>query len=184
MKRTLWNITSASIITLFAYIALYAVWGAILGGVENQTLKLLIIALMTTFAFGFFLMYTSKIKKSVGEDEVFFDYKEREYVSVADDFKLILKRESKMLLCIALIVLICFALNTFDSLVFGKKTISFPTFFFAPMCLFSSIVNIPFVGYLLSAVLDCFAYILCLMIYRKRKYVYWMENKVKGHYGA
>ena len=63
MKRTLWNITFASIITLVAYIALYAIWGAILSGLENPTLRLLIIALMTTLAFGFFLVYTSKIRK-------------------------------------------------------------------------------------------------------------------------
>ena len=42
MKRTLLNITFASIITLVAYIALYAIWGAILSGLENTTLRLLI----------------------------------------------------------------------------------------------------------------------------------------------
>ena len=98
MKRTLWNITFASIITLVAYIALYAIWGAVLSGLENPTLRLLIIALMTTLAFGFLLVYTSKIRKSIGEDEVVSDYKDRQYISLADDFKLVLKRESKMLI--------------------------------------------------------------------------------------
>ena len=130
MKRTLWNITLASVITLGAYIALFAVWGALLSGVEAPTLRLCIIGLMTTVAFGFFLLYTSKIRKNVGEDEVISDYKDREYVSFVDDFKLIIKRETRMLFCIAAIVLICFALNTFDRVVFGRKMISFPTFFF------------------------------------------------------
>ena len=178
MKRTLWNITFASIITLVAYIAIYSIWGAILSDLENPTLRLLIIALMTTVAFGFFLLYTSKIRKRVGEDEVVSDYKDSQYISFADNFKLILKREAQMLICIASIVLICFMLNTFDSVVFGKKTISFPTFFFAPMCLFDSIINIPFVGYLLSAILDCMAYMFFLMLYRKKKYDYWIKNKV------
>ena len=178
MKRTLWNITLASVITLVAYIALYAIWGALLSGLENPTLRLFLIALMTTVAFGLFLVYTSKIRKGIGEDEVVSDYKDRQYISFADDFKLILKRESKMLICIASIVLICFILNTFDSVVFGKKTISFPTFFFAPMCLFDSMIDIPFVGYLLSAVLDCMAYMFFLLFYRKKKYNYWMKNKV------
>ena len=178
MKRTIWNITFASMITLVAYIVLYGVWGAILSGVKNDMLRLVIIALMTTAAFGFFMLYRAKIKKSVGEDELFSDYKSREYVSLADDFKLIFKRESKVLICIASIVLICFLLNTFDSLAFGKKTISFPTFFFAPMCLFASIINVPLVGYLLSAVLDCLSYIIFLLLYRKKKYDYWMKNKV------
>lgn len=178
MKQTVWNITLASLITLVAYIALYAIWGAILGGVENPTLKLFLIALMTTAAFSFFLLYTSKIKNSVGEDEVVSDYKDSEYVSFVDDFKMIIKRESKMLVCIAMIVLICFAFNTFDVIIFGKKTISFPTLIYAPMCLFDSAIDIPFVGYAVSAVLDCVLYIIFLLIYRKKKYNYWMKNKV------
>ena len=178
MKRILLNITFASIITLVAYIAFYVIWGAILNALDDPTLSLLIISLMTTVAFGFFLLYTSKIRKSVGEDEVVSDYKERQYISFVDDFKLVLKRESKMLICIASIVLICFILNTFDSVVFGKKTISFPTFFFAPMSLFGSLISIPFVGYLLSAILDCLTYIAFLLLYRKKKYDYWMKNKV------
>ncbi len=178
MKRDIWNITLASVVTLVVYVALYAVWGAILSGVKNPTLNLFLVAFMTTAAFGFFLLYTSKIKKSVGEDEVMSDYKDIKYVSLVDDFKLIIKRESKMLVCIATIVLICFVLNTFDRLVFEKKTISFPTFFFAPMCLFDSLINIPFVGYALSAVIDCLAYIVFLLLYRKQKYNYWMKNRV------
>ena len=177
MKRTLWNITLASIFTLVAYIALYAVWGAILSGLENPTLQLLIVSLMTTVAFGFFLLYTSKIRKNIGEDEVIADYKDRQYISFADDFKLILKRESKMLICIASIILICFILNTFDSVVFEKKMISFPTFFFIPMYLFDPIINIPFVGYLLSAIFDCLVYMVFLLLYRKKKYDFWMKNK-------
>ena len=178
MKRTLWNITLASVITLGAYIALFAVWGALLSGVETPTLRLCIIGLMTTVAFGFFLLYTSKIRKNAGEDEVISDYKDREYISFVDDFKLIIKRETQMLVCITAIVLICFALNTFDRVVFGRKMISFPTFFFTPMCLFDAPINIPFVGYLLSAVLDCLAYVGFLLCYRKKKYNYWMKNKV------
>ena len=178
MKRTLWNITLASVITLVAYIALYAIWGALLSGLEKPTLRLFLIALMTMVVFGFFLLYTSKIRKGIGEDEVVSDYKDRQYLSFSDDFKLILKREAQMLICIASIVFICFILNMFDSVVFGKKSISFLTFFFAPMCLFDSMINIPFVGYLLSAVLDCMAYMIFLLFYRKKKYNYWMKNKV------
>ena len=176
MKRILLNITFASIITLVAYIAFYVIWGAILNALDDPTLSLLIISLMTTVAFGFFLLYTSKIRKSVGEDEVVSDYKDKQYISFADDFKLVLKREAKMLICIVSIVLICFILNTFDSVVFGKKTISFPTFLFAPMCLFDSMISIPFVGYLLSAILDCLTYMAFLLLYRKKKYDYWMKK--------
>ena len=178
MKRMFWNITFASVITLVVYIALYVVWGAILSDLENPTLRLFLIALMTMVAFCFFLLYTSKIRRSVGEDEVISDYKDKKYISFADDFKMIITREVKMLICIVAIVMICFVLNTFDSLVFGKKTVSFLTFFFAPMCLFDTMINISFVGYLLSAVLDCVAYIAFLLIYRKKKYNYWMKERM------
>ena len=178
MKKTLWNITLSSIITLVAYLALYAVWGAVLDGFDDHTFRLFLIALMTTVAFGAILLYISKIRKSVGEDEVIADYKEKKYISLTDDLKLIVKREAQTLISIAVIVLICFALNTFDSVVFEKKTVSFPTFLFAPMCLFDSIIDIPFVGYALSAVLDCVSYTVFLLFYRKRTYDYWMKNKV------
>lgn len=178
MKKTIFIVTLASILTLGAYIALYFIWGAVLSEFENPTIRLSIIALMTTVAFGFFLLYTSKIRKSIGEDEVVLDYKDTEYVSFAEDTKLVLKRESKTLLCIVSIVLICFVLNKFDSVVFGRKIISFPTFFFTPMYIFDIVINIPFAGYLLSAALDCLTYLLFLLIYRKKKYDYWTKKKV------
>ncbi len=176
MKRIVWNITLASIITLVAYIALYAIWGAILSGVKSPTLKLFLVALMTTAAFGFFLLWISKIRHAVGEHEVVGDYRDREYISLMDDGKLVIKSEARVLIGIAAIVMICFLLNTFDLLVFKRKVLSLSTFFFMPMCLFDAAINVPFVGYALSAVLDCAVYILFLLMYRKKKYKYWMEN--------
>ena len=178
MKRTLWNITLASVITLVAYVALNTFWRAILSTVKNESLKLFLIALMTTMAFGFFLLYVSKIRNAVGENEMLSDYKDNAYTSPIDDFKLVIKRESKTLLCIAVIVFACFVLNTFDNIVFHNKTISFLTFFFVPLFFFSSWIQAPFVGYAFSAVLDCVAYISFLLIYRKKKYNDWIKNKV------
>ena len=178
MKRILWNITRASLLTLVAYIALFAFWGALLNEIESPTIKLFLVALMTTVAFGFILLYIAKIRKGIGEDEVLSDYEDRAYASLVDDFKLIIQREASMLICMAVIVFLCFVLNTVDSVVFEKKTISFPTFFFAPMCLFDTAINLPFVGYAVSAILDCAMYILFLLLYRKKKYNYWMKNKM------
>ena len=76
MKQILWNITRASLLTLVAYIALYAVWGAILNSMENEILQQFLLALMTTAAFGFFLLYISKIRGNVGEDEILDDYRD------------------------------------------------------------------------------------------------------------
>lgn len=182
MKRSLWNITLSSVLTLVAYFALYAIWGAILNDLENRVLQLFLIAFMTTIAFSLILLCISKIRKSVGEDEILTDYRDKEYISFADDFKISIKREYKTLICIVAIVLICFVLNTIDEYVFKEKLISLPTFFFTPMYLFDApfngLFNIPFVGYLLSALLDCLTYIVFVLFYRKKKYDYWMTNKV------
>ena len=103
MKRNFWDVTLASLITLIAYIALYFIWGAILGEVKNEIFRLFLIALMTSAAFGFFLLRRTKIKNSVGEDEVMIDYKNRTYTSIIDDCKLFVKREAKMFIAIACI---------------------------------------------------------------------------------
>ena len=177
MKKAFWKITKASLLTLVAYIGLYAFWGAILSGVENPTLHLLLVGAMTSAAFGFILLYTVKIRTGVGEEEALTDYKETPYTSMKNDLKLITKSESQIIIAIAIIVLICFALNTFDSLVFERKVISFPTIFFAPLCLLSSAFKITAIGYFLSIVLNVAFYTIFLLIYRKKKYNYWAENK-------
>ena len=179
MKRIFWNITLASLITLVAYIALFFIWGAILSEVKNQTINLLLVALMTSFVFGFFFLRRIKIKNSEGEDEVINDYKEKKYVTVIDDCKLFVKREVKVFIAIGAIVFGCFVLNTFDVLIFGKKTISAITVLFAPLCLFETTINIPFVGYLVSAMVDCVVYIAFLAIYRKKMYDHWIKKKCK-----
>ncbi len=111
MKRTLWNITLASVVTLVSYLALHAIWGALLSGLNVPALRLLIIAWMTTVAFGFFLLCISKIRKGIGEDEVVSDYKDGTHHSFTEDLRLILKRDFRTFLCIASIVFSCFFLN-------------------------------------------------------------------------
>ncbi len=176
MKRTLWNITLSSILTLVVYLALNAIWRAILNEIANQLFALLLLALMTTVAFGMILVYVSKIRSSVGEDEVVSDYQEQKYISLADDLKRIIKRESQKLICMTVIPLVCFVLNRIDVLLFGKKTFSVITLIFAPMCLFDTLFSIPFVGYLLSAVMDVVVYLTILLLYRRKKYNYWMKK--------
>ena len=44
------------------------------------------------------------------------------------------------------------------------------------MPIISKIVNIPFIGYLLSAILDCLTYMAFLLLYRKKRYDYWMKK--------
>ncbi len=176
MKRTLWQITLASLLTLGAYIALSVLWRALLSGIQQPTLQLLLVCFMTTAAFGWFLLYTAKIRGSVGEEEVLDDYKEGAYGSLKDELRRVLRRERILLLCIAGIILLCFALNTFDQLVFSRKVISLPTFFFLPMYIFGTMFSFELIGYGLSALLSCLFYLAFLLLYRKKKYDYWMKK--------
>ena len=176
MKRTLWSITLSSILTLVVYLVLNAIWRAILKEMASQLFALLLFAFLMAAAFGMILVYISKIRSSVGEDEVVSDYQGQEYISLADDLKRIIKRESPQLICMTAIVLACFVLNRIDVLLFGKKTFSAVTLVFAPMCLFDTLFTIPFVGYLLSAVVDVVIYLTILLFYRRKKYNYWMKK--------
>lgn len=178
MKRTFWNITLASIITLVAYIALYAILGAIMNSIPNRTLALSLLALATTLAFGGMLIYIAKVRRSVGDDEVMADYADTKYISLAEDFKRMIRREAKTLICMTVIVLVCFGLNTLDWMIFGKKTFSAPTLIYAPLCLFSSVLGDSFIGYVVSALADCIVYLVFLLFYRKKRYNYWMTNKI------
>ena len=177
MKKILWNITLASVATLAAYIGLFIVWGAILSGVENETLKLFLICLMTSAACGFFLLYFLKIKNSDGEKEVLSDYKESAYVSFIDDLKRILRREAKTLISLAVIVMLCFAVNAITELITKQPTGSPLTFIYAPLCLFSTVLGQSFIGYALSAVITCVCYLIALLLWRRKTYNYWMKNK-------
>ncbi len=177
MKRSLWNITLSSVLTMVAYIALSAVWGAILNELKNEFMRLFLIALMTTVAYGIVHLWISKIRKSVGEDEVMADYREHPYTTMADDFKLIFKKEAKTLILMMALVLVTYILNRLDMLIFEKKMISHITFPYITMSLFGTLFPIRIIGYLLSAVLNPVVYLIALVLYRKKKYTYWMKNK-------
>ncbi len=175
--RTLWKITLASLLTLIVYLALRMIWGAILAEIESQKMQLVLLALMTSAAYGFILVYVSKIRGSVGEDEVMADYKDGKYVSLADELKTVLRREAGTLICIVAVVLACCAFNTLDRMIFDKKAVSGITILWAPMCLFDTVFAFPVLEYVVSAAVDCISYIGFLLLYRKKKYTYWMEHK-------
>ena len=111
--------------------------------------------------------------------EVMKDYKNKAYVSMSDDFKNIIKSEKATFICIAVIVIGCFALNELDALMFEKKTFSIVTFLFYPLCTFSSVFEMvhwfSIFGYLSSLILICLIYICMLLFYRRKKYKQWKK---------
>lgn len=173
MKKVILNILVASLITLVAYLLLAAIWLTALNFIKNELVKQLALALLTAAAFAFALLYKVKIRGNAGDTELSADYRDEPYGGLIADLKRVARRERGYLVGIAATVLACFLLNTLDMLIFGKKILSFPTVFFAPMCFFSTAIPVPFVGYAVSALTDCALYLLFLLLFRRRRYRYW-----------
>ena len=178
MKQNLGSIIKASAITLVVYIGFYTLWGAVANEIASEELKLIAVALVSSFVFAYVLLRTVKNKRFIGESEILSDYKDRKYTSPINDIKLAFRREVGLLLCITAVVFACYFLHGIDRLLaFDKRVISLPTFVFAPMCLFSEVVKVPFLGYVISAAVDCTAYIILLLIYRRNTYKRTQKNK-------
>ena len=174
MKRAILNITTASVVSLAAYIALYSIWGALLSTVKDPTLKNTIISLMTAAAYSLILLYFRKIRGDRCSDEVMEDYKDRKYIGYADDLKVILTREKMLLTAVNCCVILCWLLNTVDIAIFGKKTFSAVTFIFAPMCILSTAIPIQIIGYILNGMIICVIYCALLMRYRRKRSDHWL----------
>lgn len=177
MKRNLSAIITASAVTLIVYVVLYFIWGAVANEIVDEKLKISVIAIVSSLIFVYNLIHILKIKDLDGEDEILFDYKDQKYTSFIRDIRLAAKREVGVLLSIVGVILVCFLLHSVDRILFAKRVISLPTFVFAPMCLFTELVKIPFFGYVISAAVDCTAYIILLLIYRRNTYKRTQKNK-------
>lgn len=173
MKRRLLNIVLASLLTLAAYICLYFIWGALLSDVENEAVKQLLLATMTSTIYALCLLYWSKLRRSIGEKDVLDDYKERSYISFIDDFRLAWKRERLTVLSICAIILLCFLLNTLNPLSLGSTL----TFLFSPLFFFIHSFKLKAIGYLVSAIYINLLYLLLVLLYRKKRYDHWYEEQ-------
>lgn len=174
-----WKISLSSLFTMLLYLFFSSLLTAFLEEMENNTLALCILCILTTVSFGVVLLFVTKIKNSVGDNEIMTDYKDQCYDSWRSDFRIMIKRESKMLITICLIVLLCFLLNKFDAIIFHKKTISVITALYFPLCVFDVLLPWHFLGYFISGVADCITYVLFLMFYRKYRYAYWMKKEAR-----
>lgn len=171
------NITISSVAALVAYIVLYMIWGAILAGVEDKTLKFLLVAIMSASAYSFILLYVSKIRRENGDKDILKDYPDGRRFSFASDVKLVLRREKECLLSMCAVILVCAVISLIDNNLFEKRTLSFLTFPFAPMMLFTTAFKPSWIGYIVSAFYDCISYTIMVVIYRRKKYTYWYPKR-------
>ncbi len=174
------KILISALICMAAYLALYTIWGAMLAEVKNEIIRSILLATLTSAAYAFILMFLTKRRKGVGLDELMNDYKDRSYISLQDDLKLVLLHEKSRIILLGSIIGACLLLNKFDALVFGEKTISAVTFPFATMCIYSTCFSsfLDFIGYIISFAVITSLYTVFVLLYRRKQYKYWNET---GH---
>ena len=180
MKRVAFTVVVSSVVSLALYVILSNALLWVLHSIENQTIKLSIISLVTTVLFVYILFYFLKIKEDICLKEVVKDYKNGEYISFKDDFKHVIKREKSTYICISVIVLGSFILNELDAIMFEQNTFSVVTMLFFPLCTFSTVFEMmnafSFYGYLLNLFFICAVYTVVLLLYRRKKYMQWKNS--------
>ncbi len=162
-------ITVAALVTMAIYLILYPVWGAVLSKIENEEVRLFIIAAVTSILNSYVLTYFNKIRGGLFEKELWSDYSEAEY-SFSRDFRVVLKNEYKVVIWVSAIIIACFLLNWLDTAIFDKKTFSIIAFPFVTMTLFGTCFKITLFGYIASAVCISAFYILFVWLSRYRYY--------------
>ncbi len=172
------KILLAALVSMVAYIALYFIWGAILGEVKQEVLRSVLLATLTSAAYALILMLLTKHRRGVGSGEVLADYQDRSYTSLREDLKLIWPREKATVILLGSIIGACLLLNKFDAIVFGKKVISAITFPFGTMCIYSTCFPsfFDFIGYFVSFAVIAALYITFVLLYRRKQYKYWHET--------
>ncbi len=181
MKQTVgifWNILLASLLCMVAYLALYAIWGAFLNEVENETIRLILVSACTSVAYAAILFYLVRIRRGVGRDELLYDYKNTQYTTLRADLPLILLREKPYLIMIASVILACLLINKVNTQVLGNTNTPL-TFPFATMCIFSSCFpsHLDFIGYLFGMLVIAVCYLLFSALYRKKQYEIWLKQE-------
>ena len=173
-RKAFITVTVSALVTMAVYLILYPAWGAVLSEMENENVRLFIIATVTSIFNAYALTYFNKIRGGLCEKELWNDYSEAEYAFLRD-FRVALKNEYKAILLVCAIITACFFLNQLDAVIFGKKTISHITFPFITMTLFATCFKIELIGYITSAVCISAFYVLFVWLYRYRYY----KNRIK-----
>lgn len=175
------HLTIASLITIVIYIATYWITSALMNEFPKSMYILAIIVYSIVLMGVFNLIFIRRIyvKNSTGENIASCDFKDG-YWGLKHDIAEMFKRELSTLSALAIINITTWFLISMDKLIFSKRTITAILLIYAPLNVIG--VALPswansILGYLLGTIL-CFAiYLLELVIYRKRLYVYWNKSK-------
>ena len=105
------------------------------------------------------------------QKELILDYEKRDYGSMKEDFRIVLKREWRYLLFIVVINILTFSLTNLEIMMLGKPTVTGVFALYTPMRILA--IAFPFseiFGLAVATLYACALYLLLVLWYRKKRY--------------
>ncbi len=178
--RPLLQVTVAALLNMVIYIALYGIWGAILGELKNPLIQNTLLSVLVSAGYALCLFYITYLRRGRGEEKVQIDYRDRAYAGWKDDLRILLRRERWQMILAAAVILLRAVLVEIDHLLFGELFFAHVMFPYVAMNFMGTVIPVPFLGDLVSvALIELFYALLCLR-HRRRAYRYWMGHDPKG----
>ena len=171
MKRVFFHTTLASLLALGIYILLV---GFLLRGIvatmDEIFWRFLFTTVLMTICYGVSLLYYTKIRGRLEEQQIVKDYENHPYDSIVKDFCLIIRRERAYVCCLFVISAFCFLLHTLDGYLFEAKTLGHVAFIYSPITIMGSCIPCQPVAYLVSPACCAIMYLIAVCIYRRHCY--------------
>jgi hypothetical protein len=171
MKRVFFHTTLASLLALGIYILLV---GFLLRGIvatmDEIFWRFLFTSVLMTIFYGVSLLYFTKIRGRLEEQQIVKDYENHPYDSIVKDFCLIIRRERAYVCCLFVISAFCFLLHTLDGYLFEAKTLGHVAFIYSPITIMGSCIPCQPVAYLVSPACCAIMYLIAVCIYRRHCY--------------
>ncbi len=177
MKKTLIHITVASILSWVLILAFNVIIIAAIKEVASPLVRNIIGSILYAASFVISLLYITKIRKGIGEDEFFDDYTDKKYVSIKEDIKLIIQHEKMYFLTIAIVILSCLAINIIYCTVLGNSKVFILTMIYLALNAFSTLFSLSSTGIVLNIVFSIIGigiyvalYVFAVALYRRNIY--------------
>ncbi len=170
------QVTLAALLNMGIYLALNVVLRALANDLDSLFAVQILLATVTTGGFAVCLLFFTYLRRGVGEDKLFADYRDKAYTGMRADLRVFLRRERGVLITLVCVIGARALLISFDHLVFGQVTLSHVTFPYLTMVFFETLFPVSFLGDLCSAALIGLFYIPLCLLTRRRAWRRWAEE--------
>lgn len=174
MKRVFLHVILAAFVALAVFCLCSIVLAALLSEADSMLIRNLLLAFFSTVTYAISLLCLSKVRQSVGMDEVFDDYAENEYSSLHHDIRVIWHRERRYVFAMWSVMLLCYLMNLIYMGILGGERVFPVSFAFIAMTVWQNLFAgeemnflLNLAGHLLSAVIIPSAYLLAVLLHRR-----------------